>query len=188
MTFADDYEKYGHLWVHASPGNHEEGVLEHTEYDLTKALVGALNDRCGTNIQAGGYVHWNVFRFHRGTAEFRRVLWGTHGYGGGGPVTEDMIQAQRQRAYVWGFDIGVSAHTHNKWDRSGVAISVDKNFREIRRPYKQLKLGCYADHYGYRKRGFVHKHGMPPKPKGAYWVRFFVRHKDEISFEVTDAA
>ena len=87
-------------------GNHETSILEKHETDLTQRLAAVLNDREKADIHVLGYTGWIWFQFtYYDTCRDRSVLWYTHGYGGGGPVTEDMIQSNRQRVYIENADI-----------------------------------------------------------------------------------
>jgi hypothetical protein len=66
--------------------------------------------------QANTYQGWVKFQFnffstHRQSFNLRY----THGYAGGGPVTKDAIQANRQMVFLDGVDFLVSGHTHDAW-------------------------------------------------------------------------
>jgi hypothetical protein len=94
-----------------------------------------------------------------------------HGYGGGGPVTQDLIQDQRRRTYVEGADVMVSGHTHDAWAVDNVKVRLnDANVVE-RRGVWSIKVPTYKDEYADGSGGWHVETGKPPKPLGAWWLR-----------------
>jgi hypothetical protein len=174
---ADFYEPFAHQFVLIGRGNHETSVRTRHETDLTERLVATLNDRSGAHIVAGGYTGWIVFFFRFGNECTRRVLWYTHGYGGGGPVTQDVIQAQRQTSYLEGVDYTVSGHTHDAWHLRRERLKLNHAGHLERRTLHQLKLGCYKDDYADGHLGWHVETGKPPKPVGAWWLKFTYKNK-----------
>jgi hypothetical protein len=170
---AKHYTPYAQQFVLIGRGNHETAVLNRHETDLTERLVGSLNTAAGSHIVSGGYTGWVVFLIRRGQHRVRRVLWYTHGYGGGGPVTMDVIQASRQTQYLEGVDYTVSGHTHDAWHLRRERIRVNAAGKIERRTLHQLKAGCYKDDYGDGSAGWNIEKGHPPKPIGAWWLRLW---------------
>lgn len=164
-------EPYAKNIVHISDGNHETAISKHHETDLTERTVGALRSM-GSPVIRGGYTGWlylacTMHSTKRGSLGW----WYTHGYGGGGPVTKDMIQRNRQLAYIEGADLMFSGHTHDRWSDDNVRLGLDFNGKQVRRVCEYLKLGTYKDEHGEGQGGWSVGRGIPPKPLGAYWVR-----------------
>lgn len=168
---ADFYAPYAKNFVQISPGNHETSILHHHQVDLTAGLAGRLSAAAGHGVIAGTYSGWVRFQFTRGRKSMRKMLRYTHGYGGGGPVTRDVIQSARQAVYIEGADIFASGHTHDAWDMPIMRERIDHLGRARLEEMIFLKLGGYKDEYSPGEGWAVGK-GMPPKPKGAYWVKF----------------
>jgi hypothetical protein len=171
---ADFYRPYSRNFLLMGHGNHETAILTRLETDLTARVTKSLNDSTGSQIVAGGYTGWILFRVSRGDgSRITRRLWYTHGYGGGGPVTKDMIQANRQRNYLDGIDYQLSGHTHDSWYDRQVRIGTNGAGKEFRKTVHVMKLGCYKDEYGDGSGGWSVGKGHPPKPLGAWWLRLY---------------
>ena len=171
-TAAEFYEPYAHNWILMGKGNHEQAIKKNHETDLTERTVALLNAKTGSHIQAGGYTGWVRFLFQRGNTRSGRNLWHTHGYGGGGPVTEDIIQSSRQRVYVENADIMVSGHVHRSWVQEFSRIRINANGAPERRDGWYVKLPTYKDEYCEGVEGWHIERGGGPRPLGAYWLRF----------------
>ena len=189
-TAAAYYEPYAHNFVVIGRGNHESSIRQRHETDLTERLVASLKDRTGAQLRAGGYTGWVVFRFHFHTRIYVVKLWYIHGYAGGGPVTADIIQAQRQVTYIRGADIMCSGHTHDHWSKQYVSIGLNSSHLPEHRKVKYIKCGTYKDEYGTGQGGWHVETGKPPKPIGQHWLRFMPERTGKalkVKFEVTDA-
>jgi len=154
-----------------SYGNHETSILGRHETDLTERLC----QRIGA--QRGLYQGWIIFRFEQkksggGTQTF--FLNYIHGYGGGGPVTKDTIQANRKAVYLPDADIVCSGHTHDRWifpiQRTRIR---SRNGAQYLREQLHIKTGNYKDEYS-PGMGWAVGRGMPPKSLGAVWLRFYM--------------
>jgi hypothetical protein len=187
-TAADFYEPFAHNWLVIGTGNHETAVKKRHETDLTQRLVATLNDRTGSTIQGGAYTGWVRFLFTRWDTECTsRVLWYTHGYGGGGPVTQDMIQANRQQVYIENADLMMSGHVHRSWNAEFVRHKLNTAGTIERREGLYIKSPTYKDGYGDGRDGYEVEKGHGPRPMGAYWLRFFYDGRRGLQFEVTRA-
>lgn len=181
-TAADFYEPYADHFVVLSPGNHELAILKKCETNLTERLAAVLTDRTGRTVHTGGYSGWIRFMFKfDGTCSAKKVLWYTHGYGGGGPVTEDMIQSSRQRVYVQNADVMMSGHVHRSWVQEFVRIRLNEQGHVERKTGFYVKTPTYKDAYGNGERGFEVERGHGPRPVGAYWLRFSYRRKEIVT-------
>lgn len=196
-TAADFYEPYAHLWVMQGVGNHEASILSRLETCLISRWAQVLRDRTDAPVPVTGYTGWVTFRFKVSTQHHRKVLWHTHGYGGGGPVTKDMIQRNRMLAYVENADIIVSGHTHDQWVTKDMRIRLNSHDKVEQVPCVVIKCPTYKDEYKTGVGGWHIATGKPPKPNGAYWLRFFVgrvadptgvhKTKQAIKFEIREA-
>ena len=172
-TAADFYEPFARNIILLGRGNHETSISKRHETDLTERLIAVLNARTGARIMSNGYTGWVRFCFRRQHQRSSRVMWYTHGYGGGGPVTLDTIQRQRQQAYIENADIMLSGHTHDAWHIDAVKHHLSKSGIVERRQVHQLKIPTYKDEYRSGEGGWHVETGKPPKPLGAWWLRFF---------------
>jgi len=169
---AEFYAPYADRWIVMGRGNHEQSIKRHHETDLTERTVALLNAR-GGSIVAGGYTNWVRFRFIRGRQIVSRVLWTMHGYAGGGPVTKDLIQLNRQLAYVRGADIMLSGHTHDAWNVRCATVQMTSTGRVEHGTIDALKCPSYKEEYVDGAEGWHAEGGKPPKPIGAWWLRFY---------------
>lgn len=186
-TAADDYEPFAHHLISLGEGNHEVSIRTRHETDLTQRLVSVLNDRTGSKIIAGGYTTWVLFRFRRGEQRTSKVLWMIHGYAGGGPVTKDMIQFNRQLGYIEATDMFLSGHTHDSWATDVTRKYLDRHTATVKnREVTAIKCPTYKDEYKSGKGGWHIGTGKPPKPLGAYWLRFYWKRRT-LQYEVTRA-
>ncbi len=150
--------------------------------NLTERLAERLR-QAGGRPHVGTYQGWVRFQFEwQITKRATRTLRYTHGYGGGGPVTKDMIQTNRQLACTEGADILVSGHTHDAWEMTQRRETLDCNGKPVYRDVACVKMGGYKDEYAPGS-GWAVEKGHPPKPLGAYWLRFFLQNS-KIEFEV----
>lgn len=184
-TGAEFYEPFAHNFVCFGVGNHEQAIADRHETRLIDRLVAVLNDRVGSRIYVGGFSGWVVFRFHRagegaGDRSTRVVLHYDHGYGGGGPVTDDMIQHQRRAVYLPDADIVMSGHTHGAFMRELARVRLNRDGTLRHDIQTHIKTPSYKDEY---RDGFggwaVASKGMPPKPLGAWWLHFTWSHEKQ---------
>jgi hypothetical protein len=186
-TAAEFYAPYAHNMVLMSDGNHETAIRKRHEVDLLGNLTHSLRLMTGCGITKSGYSGWVRFMFKlRGTVCTSRRMFYHHGYGGGGPVTLDMIQGQRMRAMVADADYIVFGHTHDSWINRNVRVSLTDGNKVEHRPIYVVKCPSYKDEYKSGEGGFHIETGKPPKPLGAWWLRFFIRDND-ISAEWSEA-
>lgn len=186
---ADFYEPYAKNWVLLSPGNHETSILERHQSNLTERLAERLKVK-GSPVQVGTYQGWVRFMLtgygcQRSSVKLRY----THGYAGGGQVTKDLIQANRQMVYIGNADILVSGHTHDAWSvpiRREVLLD---SGRPAMRDVECVKLGGYKDEFS-PSQGWAVQKGHAPKPLGAYWLRFYAHSsakRPEVQYELLRA-
>lgn len=175
-------EPYADRFLFLSPGNHETAIMEHHHSNLIERLAERLRV-AGGRPMVGSYQGWVRFQFAwQKTKRATRTLRYTHGYGGGGPVTKDLIQLNRQLAYTEGADIIVSGHTHDAWEVTQRRETLDLNGKPFYRDVAAIKLGGYKDEFA-AGGGWAVRRGHPPKPLGAYWLRFYLLNS-RVFFDV----
>jgi hypothetical protein len=171
------------LWL-MTYGNHETSILGRHETNLIERLAQTLRDRTGAPCFVTGYTGWVKFQFVEANATMTaRTLWHMHGYGGGGPVTADNIQAQRQNAYIEGADIMWSGHVHERWAREFIKVGIDQEGEVKHRSSWYIKSPTYKDEYGSGTGGWHIETGKPPKPLGAWWLKmtYSRRHVNKVA-------
>lgn len=165
------HEPYAANMIMLGVGNHESGFINKTGTDLTAMFVDKMQYKFGSPVVRGGYSGWIRFLFNTTNIRAGLRAWYTHGYGGGGPVTQDTIQGQRQMAYVHGADMMFSGHTHDAWNVERVAMSLSNEGRNVRKSVIQCKIPTYKDEYCNGAGGWHIETGKPPKPLGGYWLK-----------------
>jgi hypothetical protein len=167
------YAPYAQNFINFGMGNHESAILNRHETNLSERLANQLNSQTGSDIKVLGYTGWIRFQFIiQKTRYYKQVLWYTHGYGGGGPVTQDLIQSNRQLVYIENADIMMSGHVHRSWLVEFVRHRVADSGRVERREGWYVKLPTYKDSYGKGVGGFEVEKGHGPRPLGAWWLEF----------------
>lgn len=168
-TTAAFFEPYKEQLKFITPGNHETAILGRHETDLTGRLADKLECERGT------YTGWIIWRFECmriGNGQIKTIPMSYHhGYGGGGPVTKDVIQTARKAVYLPDAKIVVSGHTHDRWIFPISRIRLKENGEQIQDEQLHIKLGTYKDEYTPGE-GWAIEKGMPPKPLGGTWLRF----------------
>jgi hypothetical protein len=108
-----------------------------------------------------------------------------HGYGGGGPVTRDVIQSARKAVYLPDADIVWSGHTHDSWLLPIERLRLSENDNPYTDRQSHVKTAGYKRSH-MQNAGWEIERGMNPKPVGAYWLRLFWR-KEYLDFELREA-
>lgn len=151
-----------------SPGNHETAVLKRSETDLTKRLANAIGCHHGPYQ---GFIRL-IYEQESGGGIRRVEVSYHHGYGGGGPVTKDAIQANRKAVYL-DSDIVISGHTHDRWVIPYAKAKLRQNGQvEITNQY-HLKSGTYKDEFS-SGNGWAIEKGMPPRSLGGAFIKITV--------------
>lgn len=154
------FEPYKDNLLLVTPGNHETSILKRMETDLIGRFAKIVGCETAT------YQGWITFRASIKSGQTKTVMSYHHGYGGGGPVTKDVIQASRKAVYLPDADIVVSGHTH---DRNIFPIQRARfntlTGEQSLKEQLHLKLGTYKDEYT-AGAGWATEKGHPPKSLG----------------------
>lgn len=187
------FSPYAKNFLVIARGNHEQAILKNNGIDLISDLVQGLNDKNGTNIQAGFYGGWVKFYFSiNGTQRLAKNLKYYHGSGGGGPVTRGVIQTNRQAVFLPDADIVVNGHTHDGWHVPIQRERISDHGVIYQDIQHHIRTSTYKDEYRDGGDGWHVETGKPPKPIGACWIKFLYeaaprgdRKKGSIKIEVT---
>lgn len=176
VIYASEFlEPYGRILALLGKGNHDASVYSKLEYDLLDGLIRDLHKSGHTHIVHGGYRGWVQVKFEHesGGARQGRNIYYHHGHGGGGPVTKDIIQANRKAVYLANADYVFSGHTHDQWLFPIERVRLTASGEEVSESQTHIKIPSYKQEFVGETSGFHHETGKPPKPLGAWWVRFY---------------
>jgi hypothetical protein len=166
---------YSKNLVVLAQGNHDTSVQRHNEFDMNSALVSMLR-RDGSPVISAGYRGWIVLSFKCGGksgSTSNRKIYFHHGYGGGGPVTKGVIQTNRRAVYLPDADIVLSGHIHEQWAMTMPRVRLRGNGIEDIENQWHVQVPTYKDEFSNQPGGWHHEKGGPPKPIGAWWIRFY---------------
>lgn len=167
------YSPYAHNFAVFGYGNHCTGVKKRFGIDPLASLSSLLNYKNDAKTSTGGYTGYVRFAFKRnGSRVTSKLLKYDHGSGGGGVVTAGTIQAQRRAVFVNDADYICTGHVHEQWLRVFMKEVYINDKIELRPQYHICTPG-YKEEY---RKGIGNWHverGAPPKPTGAFWLRFF---------------
>ena len=179
-TTADYIAPHADMALLFAPGNHEGAVKRRCETDMNERLVEAAkvrNKEC--NAYAGSYANWVRFlvrqRGRRQLVGGSVVMYMHHGYGGGGPVTRGTIQTSRMAVYLPDADIIWTGHTHDEWIMPIQRARLSPHGRPYLDRTMHVRSPGYKDEFS-EQNGWAVERGMPPKPKGALWLRFYMEN------------
>ena len=191
VEFAHDFlEPYAANLALIGEGNHETAITKNHEYSLLDGLLYTLH-KSGSQAVRGGYRGYIRFMFEgpHGTKRMSRLAYYHHGSGGGGPVTKGTIQASRRAVYLIDADYVFTGHIHEQWIFPIERVKLLATGRELRETQYHVQVPTYKDEYTNHGGGFHHETGKPPKPIGAWWMRFYYSQRTgrvEVSFLEAD--
>ncbi len=177
-TTADYIAPHADMALLFAPGNHETAIKRRHETDMNERLVEAAKARnTACHAYAGSYANWVRFLVR---GKVRRQIFGNsivmymhHGYGGGGPVTRGTIQTSRMAVYLPDADIIWTGHTHDEWIMPIQRARLSLHGRPYLDRVLHVRSPGYKDEFS-EQNGWAVEKGMPPKPKGALWLRFWM--------------
>lgn len=178
------YRPYADLFGLVAVGNHETSILSHNDVSLIDKFVYGLNTAAGANVHKGAYGGWVVFHFSaQGKAHTRRLKY-FHGSGGGGIVTKGVIQSNRQAVFLPDADIVVNGHIHESWLLTLARERISDRGVVYNDLQQHVRTATYKDDYRDGSGGWHVERGMPPKPRGSTWLRFWYENS-EIRLSLT---
>lgn len=171
-TAADFYEPFAHNWIVLGRGNHEESVKRRYDTDLTQRLAAVLNDRRGSNVQAGGYAGFVRFQFRRQRQSLSQWMHYFHGRGGGGKTGSRLLFADL--ALRADADIYVTGHTHSAELFPGECrLSPRADGTIVERPIDYVCCGSYKQGRGDSYDGWETENNHRIARKTMWWLRFW---------------
>jgi hypothetical protein len=174
-TAAEFYEPFADRWLLLAPGNHERSILKRHETCLTTRLAERFRTQ-GSQVEVGTYSGFIRIVADMGEGKtLSRVLYWTHGSGGGGPMTHGVLSTRRRQSYLPDADVVWSGHTHDSWCvRLAKASLVGGSIRLD--DVHHVSTPGYKDEFTPMD-GWHHERGAPPKPIGAVWLRLSIEQR-----------
>jgi len=182
---AEFYAPYADRMLVFANGNHETSVLKNGGIDLTDNLCQRLNLEHGGNCHAGKYSNYIRFNIRFSKTQTKNVtLYHNHGHGGGGVVTDGVIQFKRLVA-SHDADIYWMGHIHKMNSSTHVLDYLDAGGRIAQKRRSFVRTSTYKDEHGNGIGGWSVEKGMGPVPLGGTWLRFTVRN-NQVRWTVTE--
>jgi len=161
-TAVDWFSPYADMFALVGEGNHESAIRRHHETDLI-----------------GLYTGYVKFTFKKASGQTRLtpvILNFTHGSGGGGPVTRGVISTNRKAVYLPDAQICVSGHIHESWQLAIPRERVNHLGNIYLDEQEHICLPTYKEEY-LAGENYHRERGRPPKPLGAWWLRFYYENQ-----------
>jgi hypothetical protein len=98
-------------------------------------------------------------------------LYYTHGSGGSAPVTKGTIRTNRRASYI-SADIIAGGHIHEAWALELCRVGINDRGVEQVKDQLHLCIPTYKEEFTDKADGFHHEKEGPPKPLGAWWLKF----------------
>jgi len=159
-------------------GNHETAIGKRHEVDLTERTCAGLSAAGPCPVYSGGYGGWVLFRLvskHGGTFSFKVRYF--HGSGGGAMMTHGVLDTRRHASLYPDADLVVTGHSHHHWI---VPIARERlrmflgNAEVVLDEQIHCRVGTYKDEHHDGFGGWSVEKGLPPKGKGAVWMRLHI--------------
>lgn len=173
----DFLKPYSKILAVRGIGNHESKILKHSEIDVTRAIVDRLKDN-GSPAILGDYRGWVRIMLKSSTVGQSFNLYYTHGSGGSAIVTKGVIRTNRRASYI-DADIIIGGHIHEAWSLEMCRAALTDQGKEVVKDQLHLCVPTYKDEFLGKGGGFHQEKEGPPKPLGAWWLRFFYDKTNE---------
>ena len=186
------FGEYSNLFAELGMGNHETSILDRHETNLTERLVKRLKKH-GSKAILGGYRGWIILSFKdTKQSNFQQSLnlYYTHGSNSNAPVTKGIIKTNRRSVWLPDANIIVSGHIHEAWLFPIPRSRITDHGNEYMDKQVHIQLPTYKDEFFGASTNSHHKQERPPKPLGAWWLRFFFDRGElsgRIKFEASQA-
>mgnify|MGYP001110069914 CR=1 FL=1 len=170
-------------------GNHETGVLRHSNTDLLGNVAYQLRVEHGKKAVAMGY--WGYlrfqFRYNKGSHNASKTLYWYHGVSNGAPVTKGMIQANRQAVWIHDADFVLNGHNHKSYTTPQPIERINQKTMD---PYNDIVWFLRTP--GYMKSsgecqvtfGFGAEKHRAPTPKGCMFLDMTYHHSGDVETEI----
>ena len=167
--------------IQCGMGNHETAALKYNDINLTEELAKLAGRSGAPSTHVFGYTGYGHF-----TAEIKLktkskpptstiTAFFTHGHGGGGIVTQGIMQGQRRMVYAPDAQLMLSGHIHQERQNTFAAVRSrpPKYTEELIERVDVVVPGMKQEYSlgpGPRS-GWALERGMGPSPNGALWIR-----------------
>ena len=158
---------YKNVIAFYSPGNHETSVEKRIEYGIQDKICYKLDITKGNY---SGYIYCRFYMYDNDGSSRPLIIAYHHGYGGGGPVTRDVIQTNRKAVYLPDANIVISGHTHDRWVLPITRNRVNRYGEFIDQQW-HIKTGSYVS-APTEFNGYVIEKGLSPKAGGGIWMKY----------------
>lgn len=158
--------EYANHIVGIGTGNHETSVTRHAEINLISRIARRLK------IPYLGYAGFVKFLIKRDAGgRTSRLMFYTHGAGGGGEVTRNVIDTNRKAVWLPDADIVVRGHVHEYWQLAIPRTRVSLGGKIYQDEQLHIQLPTMKQEHDLRG-GFLIENGRGPKALGAVWLHF----------------
>ena len=174
-------EPYTKNLIMIGMGNHETAILKRSETNVTERLCGLLKYKTKDSVYNGQYGGYVRFMFHKITSggylggRQSIILHYYHGTGGSSLMTKGVNKHMQRLTFVPDADILWMGHSHNEFVVSHQRMRLSQKGKIYQDECLLVNTSTYKDAYKTGKLGWEIQSGHPPKPKGAYWLRFFYK-------------
>ena len=167
------YAPFANRFIGFGLGNHETSIYKRHETDLTDRMCTLLSHTRGVPNLKMGYSSWYRFVIPEGkVSRIAFTVYAVHGWGGGGAVTRNMIQAgNRIPMMVEGADVIVVGHTHDGWECPIKKKVLDRAGCPKDSILHIVQCPSYKNEYKAGEGGWHVETGKPPKWTGCYMLR-----------------
>jgi hypothetical protein len=182
------FKPYAENMILMAHGNHELSIRNKLETDLTERVCERLR-MAGSGVICGGIAGWVTFRFlrrdnHKFGSHTLRLRYSHGTMGNGGPVTKGVISTNRRASWIEGADVVCSGHIHEQWMVTLMRHGINSQGKTYTRPVYHLNVPTYKEEFGKGCDGWHNELERPPKPVGAWWLRFYwCRREQRVKVE-----
>ena len=170
----DFYKPYARNIAMVGYGNHEYSVIYNNGTDLVQRFAYKMREH-GSDCVAGGYQGCVrlITRVTDKVSDSYRIFY-NHGAGGEAPVTQGMINVNRQSAWLENFQCVWNGHNHKTY------ITHQAVFGYSNKDEPEMKLRTFIRTPGYKNEftagghGFAASRNMSPTPVGCIWGEYSV--------------
>jgi len=160
---------YKSILAFYSPGNHETSVEKRIEYGIVDKICYQLEMSQGNY---SGYIYCRFFAYLEESTKLPLIIGYHHGYGGGGPVTKDVIQTARKAVYLPDANVVISGHTHDRWIVPITRNRISRYGESIDQQW-HIKTGTYQN-APIDFNGYAIEKGLAPKSGAGIWMKYTI--------------